>query len=329
MHLEVRHLRLVAEIAALGTMTRAATQLHLTQSALSHQLRDIEDRLGTPLFLRVGKRLVLTPAGDRVLQSAERVIEELARVEDDVQRLAANRDGVIRVCTQCNTGYHWLPPLLREFHAAHPGVDVRIAVEATMQPLQRLLEGRLDVAIMTEPVHDPRVRRRVLFEDEIVALVAPSHRLARRRFIEVRDLAPEHLLVYAGSRDDSFTVRRILEPAGVVPAKLSFVQLTEAIVEMARAGIGVGMIPRWSVEPLVAAGQLRGLRVTAAGVYREWAAMTLAASEEPRYLTDFLDLLARRSLPARVRTGSRRRRKTALPLAEASDRAVHERPSLK
>jgi LysR family transcriptional regulator for metE and metH len=328
MHLEIRHLRLVAEIAALGTMTRAAGQLHLTQSALSHQLRDIEDRLGTPLFYRVGKRLVLTPAGDRVLQSAERVLEELARAEDDLRRIASNRHGVIRVCTQCNTGYHWLPPLLRDFHARHPGVEVRIAVEATMQPLQRLLEGRLDVAVMTERVDDQRVRRRLLFEDEMIALVAPSHRLAGRRFIEVRDLAPEHLLVYASSRDDSFTVRRILEPAGVAPAKLSFVQLTEAIVELARAGIGVGMLPRWSVEPLVAAGELRALRVTPSGVFREWAAMTLAAGEEPRYLTDFLDLLSRRSLPARVHAGSRRRRKAALPLAHANDRG-HESGSLK
>jgi LysR family transcriptional regulator for metE and metH len=301
MDLEVRHLRLVTAIATLGSMTRAADRLHLTQSALSHQLRDIEERLGTPLFLRVGRRLVLTPAGDRVLRSAERVLDELSRAEEDVRRIASPSNGTIRVCTQCNTGYHWLPPLLQEFHSRHAQVDVRIVVDATPAPLQRLLEGRLDVAIMTDAVSDARVRRRPLFEDEIVALVAPTHRFGNRACIEVDELEGEHLLIYSSSREQSFTFTRILDPAGVTPGHVSFIMLTEAIVEMVKAALGVGMIARWSVEPVIASGQVHAVRVTKAGVFREWAAVTLAAQPEPAYLTDFLDLLARRSLPARAR----------------------------
>src|SRR3954469_11021686 len=113
--LEVRHLRLVAGIADAGSMTRAAERLHLTQSALSHQLRDIELRLGTPFFTRLGRRMILTAAGRRVLDTARRVIADIERAEEDLRRLAGHGDGTIRVCTECNTGYHWLAPLLAVF----------------------------------------------------------------------------------------------------------------------------------------------------------------------------------------------------------------------
>src|ERR1051325_5610821 len=119
MDLEIRHFRLIAGIAQAGTMTKAAQGLHLTQSALSHQLRDIESRFNTRFFLRVGKRMVLTAAGRRVRDRPLRILADLGRVEEDVRQLAEERDGVIRVTTQCNTGYHWLPPLLARFNRTH------------------------------------------------------------------------------------------------------------------------------------------------------------------------------------------------------------------
>ena len=112
MDLEVRHLRLVAAVAAVGSLTRAGDQLHLTQSALSHQLRDIESRLGAALFLRVGRRLVLTPAGQRLLASATDVLERLEQTEHDIREMGRDRAARLRITTECYTCYHWLPPLL-------------------------------------------------------------------------------------------------------------------------------------------------------------------------------------------------------------------------
>ena len=132
MDLEIRHLRLVAEISDAGSMTRAAARLFLTQSALSHQLRDIEARFDTPFFVRVGRKMVLTAAGRRVLETARRVLGDIQIVEADIRRLAGHSDGSIRVCTQCNTGYHWLAPLLTVFQRKHPGVSVHVAADATV-----------------------------------------------------------------------------------------------------------------------------------------------------------------------------------------------------
>lgn len=298
--LDVRHLSLVHEIAATGSVTRAAERLHLTQSALSHQLRHIESRLGLQLFLRLGKKMVLTPAGDRVLASSRRVLDEIRRAEDDLRVMAQHGKGVLRLCTQCNTGYHWLPPLLQSFHRKYPGVDVRIAVEATRRPLEALLEGAIDLAVVTSSVSDKRLIATPLFDDELVAVVAPSHPFAKRASVDPQDFADEHLIIYSADRADSYTFSRILTPAGVEPARISQVPLTEAILELVKAGLGVSVMARWAVEPAIRSGEVRAVRVTRRGVFRSWTAVTLKDRAEPKWQREFIALLARRALPARL-----------------------------
>jgi LysR family transcriptional regulator for metE and metH len=305
-HLEIRHLRMVVAVAGSGSVTRAAAELHLTQSAVSHQLRDIEERLGTALFLRVGKRMIPTAAGQRVLSAARRVLDEVAVTEDDVRRIGTNEAAVLRVCTQCNTGYHWLPPLVEAFRRRHPRVDVTLAVECTMRPVEALLEGRLDLAIVTQQVQHQQVRVRPLFEDEHAAIVAPDHPFASRTFVRPEDFAGQRLLLYSGSAEDSFTVQRILRPAGVEPERISCVMLTEAIVAMVKARLGISVMQTWTVEPAIRAGDVRAIPITAAGIRRRWSAATLRAATPAAHLDAFIELLAARALPARTRPIRRR-----------------------
>jgi LysR family transcriptional regulator, regulator for metE and metH len=298
--LEVRHLRLVAEVASAGSMTRAAERLYLTQSALSHQLRDIESRFKTQFFVRLGRRMVLTPAGQRLLDSARRVLADLQQTEEDVRSLAGGTDGVIRVCTQCNTGYHWLAPLLGAFQRRFPRVAVNVMADATDRPVQALFEGRLDLAILSGPQQDRRLRLRPLFIDEMVAVTAPDHALAKRRWLSPRALADEHLLIYSSAREESFVLTRVLAPAGLTPKKVSFIMLTEAMVELARAGVGVGVLPRWSAHRAIASGTVAALSIGRKGVHRQWTAATLKARTEPEHLVAFIELIAERAGPARM-----------------------------
>jgi LysR family transcriptional regulator, regulator for metE and metH len=309
--LEIRHLQLVDAIAETGTVTAAAGRLHVTQSALSHQLRDIESRLGVALFERMGRRMVLTPAGTRVRESARAILQDLANAEFELRRLNGN-GGTIRLCTQCHTGYHWLPPLLKQFHSRHPSTDVQICVEATKRPLDALLAGEIDLAIMTNPVRDRRVTVTELFRDELVAIVAPSHPWASERWIKVSAFATEHLIIYSADPTDSYAFRYVLSPAGVTPARVSAVPLTEAIVELVKAGLGVGMVARWAVDPAVRAGQLAAVRITRPGVFRPWIAV-LRRDHHRRpadrsWMHDFIELLAAQGLPGRVQAGQTRRR---------------------
>src|SRR5262245_13290670 len=181
--LEIRHLQLVRAISEEGGVTRAGRRLHLTQSALSHQLRDAEERLAARLFERIGKRMVLTVAGERLLRSARAVLEELARAEQEIRRDAAGEGGRLRLTSQCNTVFHWLPSRIRLFHRAHPDVDIQVVAGAADDPIPLLLEGAIDLAIVFGSLRDPRLALRPLFRDEMVAVLRPGHRLARRPFL--------------------------------------------------------------------------------------------------------------------------------------------------
>ena len=311
MNIDIRDCQMVAAIAASGSVTRAAGELNRTQSAVSHQLRAIEERLGTALFLRVGKRMVVTAAGELVLATARRVLDDIRATEEDVRRLGGRQAGVLRVCAQCNTGYHWLPPLVEVFRRRFPAIDVSLAVECTLRPLDALLEGRLEVAIVTQAVRHDQVRVRPLFEDEHAAIVAPDHPFAKQAFVRPEDFASERLLLYSSSPDDSFTIQRVLRPAGVTPERVSFVMLTEAILEMVKAGLGISVMQTWAIEPSLRAGDVRAIPITAGGIRRLWSAATLAAAGCVPHVEAFIDLLASRSMPARrrplpVRRGSRR-----------------------
>lgn len=291
MNLEVRHLLLVRAVAEEGSLTRAGTRLNLTQSALSHQLLDLEERLGTRLFHRVGKRMVLAPAGERILQSARRVLDDLTRAEEDVKLLAAERRGMIRLTVECYTCYHWLPPLMKRFTDRHPGVDVRIDVESRRRPVAALVDGTIDVALVSSDVDDPRLRVTPLFDDEMVVVVPPDHALAEREFVSARDLAQETLMTYH-SLEESTAYERVLRPAGLEPKQWMQVPLTEAMVELIRGGVGVAVMARWSVWPQIDSGAVVGVPLTRRGLSRQWKAAVLRTDPIPSYLDSFIEMVA-------------------------------------
>jgi LysR family transcriptional regulator for metE and metH len=296
LHLEVRHLKLVETVAKEGGLTKAASRLHVTQSALSHQLRDIEDKLGAPLFLRLNKKMLLTQAGERLLSSAPAVLEELKRVEEDIRQIALHREGLLRISTECYTCYHWLPAVLKPFSREFPRVEVRIVAEATRRPVEALLDGRLDLAITSVSARNQKLIFKPLFKDEMVVIVSPDHPLASRPYVNARDFASEHLLVYAVPKEELTIYQKVLVPAGVSPKHISRVELTEAIIEMVKAGLGIGVMARWAVRPHLEARTLRALPLTARGFHRRWSAAMIRHRAMPPYVSSFVELLASNSI---------------------------------
>lgn len=315
MDLELRHLRLVEAIAEEGGLTRAGDRLHLTQSALSHQLKDIEGRLGATLFLRLKRRMVPTTAGERLLASARTVLTEVRSTEDAIRRQARRGEGLIRIAVECYTCYHWLPALLAPFHRRFPRVEVRIAAEETRRPVAALLEGRLDMALVSPAPRDPRLRLRALFDDEMVVVLSPAHPLASRTVIHPRDLEGENLYLYSPP-EESTVMRRVLLPAGVRPRRITQVMLTEAILELVRAGQGVSVLSSWSVAPFVSSGRLAARPFTSKGLRRRWHSARLVAAAATEWILAFEDLLARRpplsKLPVNARRVRARSRATSL-----------------
>ena len=296
MNLDIRHLKLIVAVTEEKSVTKAGERLHLTQSALSHQLRDIEERLGTPLFLRINKKMILTEAGDRLLHTARQVLDELKRAEDQISQMAASKQGTLRISTECYTCYHWLPDVMKEFSRKFPGVEVKIEVEATERPIQALLKGKLDLAIVSSSQREKQLRYQPLFEDEMVALMAPDHPLARRPYLRARDFADQHLILYVGL-DESTIYQKLLRPAGVTPTRVSQVQLTEAIIEMVKAGLGVSVLAKWAIEGQMASGKIVSRPLTSKGFQRQWKAATLNHDFMPAHIDEFIALLSRPAMP--------------------------------
>ena len=313
MALEIRHLELVRAIAEEGTVTRAGLRLHLTQSALSHQLRDAEERLGLQLFDRVGRRLVLSAAGERLLASARSVLAELGRVEAELRGGAAKPRELIRLTTQCNTVYHWLPSRLRRFQRLHPDVELEVVAGATDDPIPALAGGQLDLAIVHRHARDSRLRFRPLFRDEMVVVMSPAHRLARARFVAAADFAPERLVLYSNPRESNLVFREVLIPAGISPRRVTHIQLTEAIVELVKASLGISVLPRWSVAPQLDRGELVARPLTRGGKYRAWSA-AYRSRGTPAHVLSFVELLAKHPLP--LGTTARERRRIAVALVD-------------
>jgi LysR family transcriptional regulator for metE and metH len=290
--LEIRHLRLLTEVAQTGSVTEAGKRLHLTQSALSHQLRDAEEKLGAALFLRLGKRMVLTPAGEKLLISAEKVLEELKNAESHIVGLNGGTRGIIRISTECYTCYHWLPPVLKKFHTRYPKVEISIDAEHTHRPIEALLDGKLDVAILncTPPPRNSSLRLMPMFEDELVLVLAPKHPLASKSQISPKELANETILIYPPREESTFL--QALRKAEVEPDRIMEIMLTEGIIELAASGIGVGLLARWAVAPYEASGKVALRPLTSRGFRRVWHAATLRNQPIPPFVTEFLDVLS-------------------------------------
>jgi LysR family transcriptional regulator for metE and metH len=290
--MDLRDLRLVLAIVDTGGLTRASEQLNVTQSALSHQLRQLEGALGVELFARIRKRLVLTAAGEELAERARPIVSDLSALEEDLRRRSSGWHGTLRIATECYTLYEWLPPLLQRFQKRQKNVDVRIAAEATSDPLSALKNGAIDLAITTTMPRDRRIAARELFRDELLLIVAPKHSLARKTFVRPSDLLNDRLLLYTPPSENLFH-QQFFKGAAKTP-EVAVMKLTEAMLSMVRANLGVTIAARWAIGSELASGRLASVRLGARGFRRTWYASTLAprGHEQPEYVTSFIELLS-------------------------------------
>ena len=290
---ELRHLRMVFTVAEEGNLSRASERLRLTPSALSHQLKAIEDIAGGPIFHRDCKRMRLTPAGEILFDAASRVLGAITDAEDRISRLREGQSGIVRICTHCYTGYHWLPAVIGKFKASHPDADVRVVSEATTRAMDALRDHEIDIAITTcKPEGGVFVTRPVL-RDEVFLLMPAGHSLARKSWVEAADIAGETVLAYAQSPEDASLCVDFLRPEGYWPRRFMGIQLTEAIIELVRAGTGVAALAGWALKPHLAKGDLVAKRITRKGWLRTWNAVTWPLDQSGPLVTGFVDCLTK------------------------------------
>ncbi|MEL7146070.1 MAG: LysR family transcriptional regulator, partial [Bacteroidota bacterium] len=222
--MEIRHLKLIREVAQKGSLTQAMDTLYLSQSALSHQLKEAEKQLGTPVLHRVNKKLVLTEAGKIMLEAAESILDQLDHATKTVRKYASGDTGTIRLATECYTCYHFLPALMADFNKEFPKVNIEIHPEATMNPLQMIMEGKLDIAVSYQRYDNPNIRSKELLTDELVALVPADHPWTKKPYVEAADFAEEQVMIHSFPLESVVLFRQVLIPEGVSPKKVIAIQ---------------------------------------------------------------------------------------------------------
>jgi|WetSurMetagenome_2_1015567.scaffolds.fasta_scaffold70048_2 LysR family transcriptional regulator, regulator for metE and metH len=266
--MELKHLRLVKNIVDLGSMAKSKHKLCLTQSALSHQLKEAENQAGTALFYRRNKKLILTPAGALVYKSATDILDRTDRLEQEVRDMAKTGKYLMRICTACFTNYLWMPSLIARFDEMHPGVEIKICPEYLNQGVERILSHDLDALIVNKPEPVKGIRYFEIMNDELVAIVPPGHKWLKKKYVKATDFADCNLIIFSKPMHTVVVYNRVMKPAGISPRIIYEVPMTEAMVEMVVSGLGIAVIPYWIAQPYIEPGRVTAVRVTRGGLHR-------------------------------------------------------------
>lgn len=269
--LEARDLRLVRAISESGGATRAARRLHLSQSAVSHQLRGLEERLGVELFRRDGRKLAITPAGKRLVELSHQVLGPLLQAELELRRGTVRERAKLRVATQCYTAYHWLPRAVTALLSEHPDVDLSLVGDPLGDAAEALDEERIDLALCVAPPRRRDFSSVPLFKDELVLAVPRGHRLVGKRHADGRDFEGETLISNNISAVERERVKQLL--FGAEDPKLTRVlrlPVAEAVLDLVQAGLGVAIVAGFTLNARLERGDLAAVRLTRHGISRQW-----------------------------------------------------------
>jgi LysR family transcriptional regulator, regulator for metE and metH len=251
MNIALHHFKLIDTISKEGTLTKAAATLHLTQSALSHQLKELERELGIEVFNRNGKKLHLSEQGYRFLRSAEKILAEIKSLEEDINNYKQGKTSKLAISMQCYTAYHWLPGIIKYYKSRWPDINIQIMSEATRRPLEYLMNGDLDIGIIRTQMVNTKIRYEPIFEDRLTAVISKDHPLAQKEVIEIADFHNEELILplYDPSYQDTPMIEALIQAQQVKPKTLHRIHYTDATIEMVNAGLGISVIADWIVEP--------------------------------------------------------------------------------
>ncbi|WP_116132174.1 LysR family transcriptional regulator [Tropicimonas sp. IMCC34043] len=301
MHIELRHLKTIRAIHEAGGLGRAAEILNITQSALSHQVKGIEDQVGMELFARRSKPLKLSSAGIRMLRAAERILPEIAALEDEFRGLRAGKTGRLHIAIECHACFEWLFPVLEEFRKAWPDVDVDIRPGLAFDALPALWKEEVDVVISSDPEEIDGVGFTPLFDYEPVFVAAAKHPLAAKPFVEAADFRDEVLITYPVERAKLDVFSQLLMPARIEPRAVRQVELTAVILLLVASNRGVAVLPDWVVREVRYNSDYVTRPLTETGLTRRLYAAIRSDEAAKPFMAHFLRLA--RTVPVRLQRG--------------------------
>ncbi|XDZ71644.1 LysR family transcriptional regulator [Alphaproteobacteria bacterium LSUCC0744] len=290
MNIELRHLRTIMAIHSAGSVAQAAEQLHITQSALSHQIKAIRDQLGVDLFVKNTKPMRLSAEGLRFLRAAERILPEIDLLKAEFDNLQRGEAGRLHIAIECHACFEWLFPVLNLFRQDYPDVDIDIRPGLAFRALKALVDEEVDIVISSDPEDIPGVEFHQLFPYAPTFLAATANPLSRKDYVEAQDFSDQTLITYPVERTRLDIFSQLLIPAKIEPKLIRQVELTAVMLMLVGANKGVAVLPDWVIRSADVGDGLVTLPVTKQGLVRQLYAAVRRDDEAKPFMERFIAL---------------------------------------
>ena len=284
------HLRILQQVEKQGSLTAAAGVLHLTQSALSHTMKKLEQQLGTDIWLREGRSLRLTQAGQYLLAVANRVLPLLNLAEEHLGQFAKGERGALRIGMECHPCYQWLLKVVSPYLTAWPDVDVDVKQKFQFGGIGALLGYEIDLLVTPDPLYKPGLKFEPVFDYEQVLVVGKDHALASTAYVKPQQLTREVLISYPVDIERLDIYNQFLLPAGITPRRHKTIATTDIMLQMVANGRGVAALPRWLVEEYAAKMDVVPVRLGARGIAKQIFLGAREADTTIDYVRAFIEL---------------------------------------
>ncbi len=286
--IDIRHLKTVQTMRDTNSLVETAERLNLTQSAISHQLKELEERMGMTLFARKTKPMRFTSAGLRLLRLADEVLPLMREAERDFSRLAGGSAGRLHLAIECHSCFQWLMPAIDAFRTSWPEVEMDLASGFSFAPLPALARGDLDLVVTSDPINLSGVTYVPLFMYEALLAVDNHHSLVGKSIILPMDLKPFTLITYPVDRDRLDIFTRFLDPADVEPLNIRTSEMTVMMMQLVASGRGICCLPNWAVHEYTSRGYVTARRLGDKGLFPTLFAAVRTDMLTTPYMRDFL-----------------------------------------
>ena len=286
--MDIKYFKLIKTIAEEGSLANSSNKLFLTQSALSHQLKDLENQLGFKVFNRSRNKWQLTDEGEELYKTGCEVLTSIENGFKKIEQLKSGSSGSIKVSTECYSFYQDLPAFIQKMGVLYPDIEVDLILEATHQPITKLLANEIDIAIVTEKSNHKLLHDFPFYEDEIFAIMHREHPLAHQDFLTAEDFSEIDLIIHSFPLETVSVYEQFLKPNHVTPKSITAIPLTEVSLAMIEANMGITCMPKWALDAFKLSEEIIFKPVGSLGLKRTHHLVVRKNDAHKKYINDFV-----------------------------------------
>lgn len=287
--MDIKYFRLIKTISEEGNIAKSSQKLFLTQSALSHQLRELEEQLGFKVFLRMRNKWQLTEEGKELYKIGNSVLATIKKGLSNIEKIKEGSKGSIKVSTECYSFYHGLAGFIQKMGFLYPEINIDLILEATHQPITKVLSKDIDLAIVTSKPSSEELSYVEVFNDEIFALVHNENPLSKLDFLEPSSFSNTHVIIHSFPLETVSVYEHFLKPNKITPLKISAIPLTEVALEMVSANMGITCMPKWTLKSFKFSDHLVFKKISKNGLKRSHYLVYRNEDVSKKYILDFIN----------------------------------------